>query len=112
MEAVRQIRAIGIDRLLANPASPNRMPRAAFAKLKSHIERTGNYEPIVVRRHSGRPRCFEIINGAHRAEVLGQLGYTSQPTVLSGRSMTTRCLCCPARSIAWEDATTSAPSPR
>ena len=82
MEAVRQIQAIGIDRLLANPASPNRMPRAAFAKLKSHIERTGNYEPIVVRRHSGRPRCFEIINGAHRAEVLGQLGYTSADCVV------------------------------
>ncbi len=76
MEAIKQIQVIGIDRLLANPASPNRMPKAAFAKLKSHIERTGNYEPLVVRSRSGRPRCFEIINGAHRAEVLRQLGYT------------------------------------
>ncbi len=82
MEAVRQIRAIGIDRLLANPASPNRMPKTAFGKLKSHIDRTGNYEPIVVRSHSGRPRCFEIINGAHRVEALAQLGYTSVDCVV------------------------------
>ena len=82
MEAVKQIRAIGIDRLVANPASPNRMPKAAFAKLKSHIDRTGNYEPIVVRSRGGRPRCFEIINGAHRAEALRQLGYTSADCVV------------------------------
>ncbi len=82
MEAVRQIRAIEIDRLLANPASPNRMPKAAFAKLKSHIDRTGNYEPIVVRSRGGRRRCFEIINGAHRVEALGQLGYTSADCVV------------------------------
>ncbi len=81
MEAVKQIRAIEIDRLLANPASPNRMPKAAFAKLKSHIERTGNYEPIVVRGHGERAGCFEIINGAHRAEALRQLGYTSADCV-------------------------------
>ena len=81
MEAARQIRAIGIDRLLANPASPNRMSRAAFAKLKSHIERTGNYEPIVVRAHGERAGCFEIINGAHRVEALRQLGYTSADCV-------------------------------
>jgi len=81
MEAVRQIQAIGIDRLVANPASPNRMPRAVFAKLKSHIDRTGNYEPIVVRGHDGRAGCFEIINGAHRVEALGQLGYTSADCV-------------------------------
>ncbi len=77
MEAVRQIRTIEIDRLVANPASPNRMPKTAFAKLKSHVDRTGNYEPIVVRAHGGRARCFEIINGHHRVEAMRQLGYTS-----------------------------------
>ncbi len=82
MEAVRQIRAIEIDRLVANPASPNRMPRTTFAKLKSHIDRTGNYEPIVVRAHRGRTGCFEIINGAHRVEALRQLGYTSADCVV------------------------------
>lgn len=82
MKATRQIRAIKIDRLLANQASPNRMPKAAFAKLKSHIGRTGNYEPIVVRSRGGRPQRFEIINGAHRAEVLRQLGHTSADCVV------------------------------
>jgi len=74
MKTASRIRAIEIDRLVANPLSPNHMPRTTFAKLKSHIARTGNYEPVVVRRHSGRAGCFEIINGAHRVEALKQLG--------------------------------------
>ncbi len=82
MEAVRQIRAIGIDRLAAYSASPNRMSKAAFAKLKSHIARTGNYEPVVVRNHSGRTGCFEIINGRHRVEALRQLGHASADCVV------------------------------
>jgi len=82
MEALRQIRAIGIDRLAGHPANPNRMSKAAFGKLKSHIERTGNYEPVVVRRHRGRAGCFEIINGRHRVEALRELGYVSADCVV------------------------------
>ena len=71
---VRRIESIGIDRLVAHPANPNRMSGAAFKKLVGHIERTGNYEPVIVRPHPKRAGCFEIINGYHRVEALKQSG--------------------------------------
>lgn len=71
---VRRIESIGIDRLVAHPANPNRMSRTTFKKLVGHIERTGNYEPVIVRPHPKRAGCFEIINGYHRVEALKQSG--------------------------------------
>jgi ParB family chromosome partitioning protein len=71
---IRQIESIGIDKLVAHPANPNRMSGAAFKKLVGHIERTGNYEPVIVRPHPKRAGCFEIINGYHRVEALKQSG--------------------------------------
>ena len=65
---------IPIDRLIAHPLNPNRMPQNAFEKLKSHISRTGNYEPIIVRAHPDIASAFEIINGHHRTKALAQLG--------------------------------------
>ena len=74
MEQTKKIESIGIDRLVAHPANPNRMSGAAFKKLVGHIERTGNYEPVIARPHPKRADCFEIINGHHRVEALKRLG--------------------------------------
>jgi len=74
MEQTKKIESIAIDRLIAHPANPNRMSGAAFKKLVGHIERTGNYEPVIVRPHPKRADCFEIINGYHRVEALKQSG--------------------------------------
>ena len=52
------------------------MSEATFRKLVRNIERTGLYEPIVVRPHP-RERMtadFQIINGHHRVKALEQLG--------------------------------------
>jgi ParB family chromosome partitioning protein len=71
----KKIVSVDIGRLVAHPANPNRMTTETLKKLKSHIERTGNYEPIVVRPHREGSDCFEILNGYHRVKVLKTLGY-------------------------------------
>jgi len=66
------ISSIAIERLNAHPDNPNRMSKVTFAKLVRNIERTGRYEPIVVRQ---KDDAYQIINGHHRVKALQQLGY-------------------------------------
>jgi len=68
------IRSIGLDKLISHPDNPNVMSKANFARLVRNIERTGRYEPLVVRPHRTRPGFFEIINGHHRCKALAKLG--------------------------------------
>lgn len=74
MLETKRIESVGIDKLIAHPANPNRMSNSTFGKLTAHIERTGNYEPVIVRPHPKRVDCFEIINGHHRVRALKKLG--------------------------------------
>ena len=69
------VESIGINRLIGHPDNPNRMSKAKFGKLVRNIQRSGLYEPLVVRRHREGQGCFEIINGHHRYEALKKLGY-------------------------------------
>jgi ParB-like chromosome segregation protein Spo0J len=79
------IELIPLSKLTANPANPNRMSKSNFNKLVAHIERTGRYEPIVVRPQTRRIKGpastrigkagYEIINGHHRCEALRKLGH-------------------------------------
>ena len=70
----KEILLVGVGRLLGHRCNSNLMGKAKFGKLKGHIERTGNYEPIVVREHPERAGCYEIINGHNRVAVLKELG--------------------------------------
>jgi ParB-like chromosome segregation protein Spo0J len=74
-----QVTSIPIDRLIAHPGNPNRMSKRNFSRLIRNIERTGRYEPLVVRRQGD---CFQIINGHHRCQVLRQLGYETVDAVV------------------------------
>jgi hypothetical protein len=74
MEQSKKLLSIGVDKLIAHPGNPNRMSEAMFKKLLGHIRRTGNYEPIIVRRHPSQEGCFEIINGHHRKKALEEMG--------------------------------------
>jgi len=75
---------IPLDHLEPHPENSNRMPPRLLEKLKAHIQRTGLYEPLVVRplqcgvpAAAGTPHVqYQILNGHHRAEVLRQLGHT------------------------------------
>jgi len=74
-----RVSSIPIDKLAAHPGNPNRMSKRNFARLVRNIERTGRYEPLVVRRQGD---CFQIINGQHRWLALRELGYMSADAVV------------------------------
>jgi ParB/RepB/Spo0J family partition protein len=76
------IRSVRLDKLIAHPGNPNRQSRANFGKLVRNIERTGRYEPIVVRPHPQRKECFQIINGEHRYRALAKLGQKTADCVV------------------------------
>jgi ParB-like chromosome segregation protein Spo0J len=71
--------SIPIGRLIAHPGNPNRMSKRNFARLVRNIERTGRYEPLVVRQYGDD---FQIINGHHRCRALKQLGYETADAVV------------------------------
>jgi hypothetical protein len=69
------IKSIPLSRVVAHPGNPNVMSEVTFRKLVRNIERTGLYEPIVVRPHPKEKDFFEIINGHHRVKALETIGY-------------------------------------
>jgi len=77
-----KIRQIPLDRLVPHSDNPNRMSRTNFGKLVRHLDRTGRYEPLVVRPCPGRPGFFQIINGHHRCDALRQLGHPAAEVVV------------------------------
>lgn len=74
-----RVSSIPIDKLIAHPGNPNRMSKRNFTRLVRNIERTGRYEPLVVRRQGDD---FQIINGHHRCRALRELGYKSADAVV------------------------------
>jgi ParB-like chromosome segregation protein Spo0J len=77
-----RIDRVEIEKLVEHPGNANRMDEKTFAKLCGHIERTGRYEPIVVRPAPGRDGFFQILNGHHRAKALGKLGFLHADCVI------------------------------
>lgn len=59
-----------IEQLHAHPANSNVMPTRLVKKLSAHIERSGRYPPVIVRRHADG---YQIIDGHHRVKALKQL---------------------------------------
>jgi len=104
------VQLIALDKLVAHPDNPNQQSKVNFAKLLRNIERTGRYEPLIVRpcpdkyRHSCESRnpdskewipCqarndkkeptagfYQIINGHHRCHALMKLGYKAADCVV------------------------------
>jgi len=79
---VNRIQSIALEKLVAHPDNPNRMSKAKFAKLLRNIERTGRYEPLVVRPCPQKPGCFQIINGHHRWRALKELGHKTAEAIV------------------------------
>jgi hypothetical protein len=73
---------VSLKKLLPHPDNPNRMSLGNLAKLMRNIERTGRYEPLVVRPHPRKPGLFQIINGHHRREALEKLGHRTADVVV------------------------------
>ena len=76
------IKQIALDKLVPHPGNPNRMSRTNFNRLVHNLERTGRYEPLVVRPCPGRRGFFQIINGQHRCEALRTLGRPTAEVVV------------------------------
>ncbi len=77
-----KVRHIPLTKLIPHPDNPNRMSRAAFGKLMRHINRTGQYEPLIVRPHPEREGGYQIINGHHRHAALEKLSYDKAQAVV------------------------------
>jgi hypothetical protein len=71
-----------LTRLVPHPDHANRMSRRNFAKLVRHIERTGCYEPLVVRPCPGRSGFFQIVHGHGRCDALRKLGHKTAEVVV------------------------------
>jgi ParB-like chromosome segregation protein Spo0J len=67
---------IPLEALEPHPENSNRMPERLLEKLKGHIQRSGRYEPLVVRPLQNVEGRYQILNGHHRTEVLRQLGHS------------------------------------
>jgi ParB-like chromosome segregation protein Spo0J len=74
-----RVRSIPIDKLIAHPGNTNRMSKRNLARLVRNIERTGRYEPLIVKRQGD---YFQIINGHQRRLALRQLGCDSVDAVV------------------------------
>jgi ParB-like chromosome segregation protein Spo0J len=62
-----------MEKLIPHPENPNRMGKGMFKKLTAHIERTGNYEPVIVRVDPQIEGSYQILNGHHRVKALKTL---------------------------------------
>ncbi|MBW2087123.1 MAG: ParB N-terminal domain-containing protein [Deltaproteobacteria bacterium] len=69
------IQEIQIGLLVPHPENCNHMEAETREKVKRHIMRTGNYEPVTVRPHPDESGKFQVINGHHRLNVLRELDY-------------------------------------
>lgn len=79
---VNRVTRIAIENLVPHPGNPNRMSKKKFVKLVRNIERTGLYEPLVVRPCPEMTGVFQIINGHYRWKALHQLGYKTVEAVI------------------------------
>jgi ParB-like chromosome segregation protein Spo0J len=70
-----KVTMISLERLHPHPKNSNVMAARTMKKLARHIEKTGRYEPLVVRPHRRIAGDFQLINGHHRAKILKQLGH-------------------------------------
>ncbi len=70
-----KIQEIPTGLLLEHPENSNFMNADTTQKLKRHIERTGRYEPLIVRLHPSEEGKFQVINGHNRLRVLRALNY-------------------------------------
>lgn len=73
---------IPLTALNPHPENSNQMDVQTFEKLKRFIERTGRYEPLIIRPQDGRRDKFQIINGHNRLRVLQAIGHPTAKCVV------------------------------
>ena len=73
---------IPLTALNPHPENANQMDVQTFRKLRRFIERTGRYEPLVIRPQDGSPGRFQVINGHNRLRVLQVIGHPTAKCVV------------------------------
>jgi len=68
------VQEIAIDLPVPHTENCNHMDSKTLKKLRRHIVRTGEYEPLTVRPHPYEKGKFQVINGHQRLRVLRALG--------------------------------------
>ncbi len=74
--------SLPICQLHAHPDNANRMSKPKFNKLIGHLDTTGQYEPLVVRKHPLKENAWQLLNGHHRLRALRQLKHTHADCVV------------------------------
>jgi ParB/RepB/Spo0J family partition protein len=74
--------SLPIYKLYAHPDNANRMSKVKFNTLIRHLDATGQYEPLVVRKHPTKKNAWQILNGHHRLRALRQLKHTRADCVV------------------------------
>lgn len=80
----QEIVSLPVAALYSHPGNPNRMSKSKFARLVADLGRTGQYEPLVVRRRAQGAARWQVLNGHHRLRALKQLGYRRVDCVVFG----------------------------
>lgn len=80
----QHIVSLPVSKLHPHPGNANRMSKDKFAKLVRHIDTSGQYEPVVVRRHPLHRGAWQILNGHHRVRALKQIKRTHADCVVFG----------------------------
>lgn len=76
------VASLPVSALYPHPDNANRMSKAKFNKLVGHLERTGQYEPLVVRQHPTKENAYQLLNGHHRLRALRQLKHSRADCVI------------------------------
>jgi hypothetical protein len=77
-----KIHKIELAQLDFHPDNPNRQSKVNFARLVRNIERTGRYEPLLVRPCPNKKNRFQLINGEHRCRALAKLGFKTADCIV------------------------------
>lgn len=75
---------IPLANLRAHPLNSNVMPEELLEKLARHMDRTGRYPPVVVRRikREDASDIYEILDGHHRVLALRRIGAAAARCVM------------------------------
>lgn len=73
---------VPLAQLRAHPSNSNVMAGPLLEKLTQHIQATGHYPPLIVRRLDAKQPTWQVIDGHHRWRVLERLGHAAARCVV------------------------------
>lgn len=74
--------SLSIDEVSPNPWNPNVQDAEIFRVLAQSLSEEGFGEPVLVRKVTGQPKPYEIVNGEHRYRLALETGMTHLPVAI------------------------------